>query len=373
MQLPDRRRKINIRILAIVFSLAAITGAHYAASVSHPIWHEAFQRAYYLPIIAAALWYGLKGGSQAATLAAFLYLPHIITAWHGFPTMQFDQYAEVGMFFTCGGLTGILSDRQRRQGERLQKTAQQLSEANTNLQRSFESLSRSERLSALGRLSAGLAHEIRNPLSVITGALNIIARPGLEPAQRDQFIADAKREIENLNVMLTHFLEFARPRPPQLQAVDLRMLIDEICRLMSEIATRRIAVRCVRPSFIRSLLMDPDQVRQIVLNLAINASDAMPEGGTIELSASEQADFVVLHVKDEGVGVPEQDLQRIFDPFYSTKPEGTGMGLSVAHQIMQLHGGRIEPARNPDRGMTFSLYFPRARQQTTPTESRDMP
>ena len=99
-------------------------------------------------------------------------------------------------------------------------------------------------------------------------------------------------------------------------------------------------------------------MKEVILNLVLNASDAMPEGGSIESWMAKEDDWLAIHVKDQGIGVPEEQLQQIFDPFYTTKPEGTGLGLSIAHQIMQQHGGRLEVMRNPDRGMTFSLYFP---------------
>lgn len=344
----------------VCIALCVITIVHYAASVNEVFWHEIFQRAYYLPVIVAALWYGLRGGLLAAGLAAVLYLPHVVMAWHGFPSYQFNQYSEVVLFFVFGGLTGALADQQRRQREKLQETAQRLSQAYADLQVSFESLRRAERLSAMGRLSAGLAHEIRSPLSAIEGALEIVARPGLEPERREEFAAVVKKELARLNEMLNHFLEFARPRPPQLKPTDLQRLMEEVCSLVSEsIATRHVTTRCISPRLTATIPMDPDQIKEVLLNLVLNASDAMSAGGTIELWAAEQEDSVIINVKDEGVGIPAENLQQIFDPFYTTKPTGTGLGLSIAHRIIEQHGGKIEAKRNPDRGMTFSLVFPR--------------
>ena len=368
------RLKTNVaRVAAIVASLVVISLVHYAASSNDAAWHEIFQRAYYLPIVVSALWYGLRGGLQAAALAAVLFLPHVIAHRHGFPSYEFNQLSEAILFFVFGGLTGVLSDQQRRQSEQLQKTAQRLSEVNTDLQKSFESLRRAERLSALGRLSAGLAHEIRNPLSVISGGLEIIGRPALDPEHRDEFIGRIKKEILHLNTMLTHFLEFARPRPPQFRLTDARQLMREICSLVSEfVPPHNVKIRCILPAVECEVSVDSNQVKEVILNLVINASDAMPEGGTIDLWTAEEDGCLVIHAKDVGTGVPEEDLQQIFDPFYTTKAEGTGLGLSIAHQIMQQHGGRIEVKRNTDRGLTFSLYFPRQRLTTTTARRREM-
>ena len=363
-------KKNGARVAAIVVSLLVISAVHYAASSSEAAWHEVFQRAYYLPIVISALWYGLRGGLWAAALAAVLFLPHVIAQRHGFPSYEFSQLSEAIVFFVFGALAGVLSDQQRRQREQLQKTAQRLSEVNADLQKSFESLRRAERLSALGRLSAGLAHEIRNPLSVITGGLEIINRPALDPEHREEFIGRIKKEVLHLSTMLTHFLEFARPRPPRFRLTDARQLMEEICGLTSEIVPpRNVKIRCIPPAIHCEITADSDQVKEVMLNLVLNASEAMPDGGTIELWTGEEKGCLVIHVKDQGMGVPEDHLQQIFDPFYTTKPEGTGLGLSIAHEIMQQHGGRMEVKRNPDRGMTFSLYFPRERPGTT----RDRP
>jgi signal transduction histidine kinase len=362
-----------MRVASIVVSLIAISVIHYAASSNEAAWHEVFQRAYYLPIVVSALWYGLRGGLRAAALAAVLFLPHVIAGRHGFPSYEFNQISEAILFFVFGALTGVLSDQQRRQSEELQKIAQRLNDANMDLQKSFQSLRRAERLSALGRLSAGLAHEIRNPLSVISGGLDIIGRPALDPEHREEFLGRIKKEVFHLNTTLTHFLEFARPRPPQFRLTDARQLMQEICGLVSEFAPPRDAkIRCILPAVECAVSVDSNQVKEVILNLVLNASDAMPLGGTIDLWTAEEEGCLVIYVKDAGMGVPEEDLQLIFDPFYTTKTEGTGLGLSIAHQIMEQHGGRIEVKRNPDQGMTFSLYFPRHQSATTKNRRGEM-
>ena len=369
----DFLKRNVVRVAVIVVSLLVISVVHYAASVSEMAWHEVFQRAFYLPIVVSGLWFGLRGGLQAATLAAVLFLPHVIARSHGFPSYEFNQVSEALLFFVFGGLAGVLSDQQRRQREQLQKTAQRLSEVNADLQKSFESLRRAERLSALGRLSAGLAHEIRNPLSVITGSLEIMGRPALEAGQREEFMGYIKEEVSRLNTMLTHFLEFARPRPPELRSTDARRFMEEVRGFLSEfVASRNVKTYCIPPTFECAVSLDANQMKEVILNLVLNASEAMPQGGAIHLWADEQNGYLVINIKDEGTGIPDEDLQHIFDPFFTTKSEGTGLGLSIVHEIMEQHGGRIEAKRNPDHGMTFSLYFPRSRSETLKPRSGEM-
>ena len=355
-QLLSQRTKIA----AIAASLGVISFLYYVTTSRYFIVHEIVQRVYYLPIVIAALWYGLRGGLQAAGLADLLFLPHVLAQENGFPNYEFvNQLCEVLLFFVFGGLVGGFSDKQRRQREELQATAERLAKSNEDLQNSFHSLRRAERLSALGRLSADLVHEIRNPLSVISNSLELAGRTTVEAGVRAEVMGYIKDEVLRLNAMVTHFLEFARSRPPELETLDAQRLMEEVCKILSEfVASRDVTTRCSSPALQCSVSADLGQIREVVLNLVLNATEAMPNRGVVDVSAAQQEGHLVVSVKDEGIGIPKEKLQRIFEPFYTTKPEGTGLGLPIVQQIMQQHGGRIEAKRNAGSGMTFSLYFP---------------
>ena len=349
-----------IQILIICVGLCSVSMGHYLASPENVRLHEILQRAYYLPIVFAALWYGSAGGLLAAGLAAILYVPHIHAAWRSQPNYQFNQYWEVVLFFVFGGLTGVLSERQRKQGTELQEAADRLRKAHADLQKSFESLRRAERLSAIGTLSAGLAHEIRSPLSAMDGAIEILSRQNLSSERRGEFTDVMKREIARLNSLLYQFLEFAQPRPPVRRRTDIQDLVSDVCKLVSELATAR-RINLIRPETqvpFPKIDADPDQIKEVMLNLVMNACEAMPDGGKVEIFLESKSDQITVAIRDQGVGVSEQDLQRIFDPFYTTRNDGTGLGLSIAQRIMEQHGGRIEVERNPEGGMTFVLVFP---------------
>jgi signal transduction histidine kinase len=356
-----------IQILIICVGLCSVSISHYVVSPENVRLHEVLQRAYYLPIVLAALWYGSPGGLMTAGLGAILYVPHILAVWGSQPNYQFDQYWEVALFFVFGGLTGVLSDRQRKQQTELQEAADRLSKAHAELQKSFESLRRAERLSAVGTLSAALAHGIRSPLSAMDGAIEILSRPHLSTERRGEFTEVIKREIARLNSLLYQFLEFAQPRPPVRQRTDIQDLASDVCKLISELATIR-RINLIRPETegtFPKIDADPDQIKEVMLNLVMNACEAMPDGGTVEMFLESKPDQITVTIRDQGIGVSEQDLQRIFDPFYTTRNDGTGLGLSIAQRIMEQHGGRIEVERNPERGMTFALVFPREHHATS--------
>ncbi len=340
-------------------AIGAVALLHYSTPTSH-IWiHPLLQRAYYVPILLAALWFGWRGGLAAAALAAGSYIPHIVMAWKSEPEYTAAQYVEIGMFFVIAALTGILADHERSQRHKVEETARKLAEVNDQLQKSFERLRRADRLSALGELSAGLAHEIRNPLGSIEGAVQILGRPQLPEDTRHEFTELASREVVRLKGLLTNFLEFARPQPPRIIASEVSMLLESVARLASETATMaRVSVRAESAEGLPSVSVDPEQIKQVLLNLVINAVQATPDGGQILLRADRDGDWVRIEVEDEGVGIPPEDIERVFDPFFTTRSSGTGLGLSIAYQIVSQHGGHIAARRNPDRGMTFSMTLP---------------
>jgi signal transduction histidine kinase len=269
----------------------------------------------------------------------------------------YGQYAEIVMFFAVGAVTGILADRERGRRLELQNTAQRLGEVHTELQNSFEQVKRADRLSAIGQLAAGLAHEIRNPLASIDGAAEVL-EAGAAAEVRQETIGIIRKECSRLNRVLTRLLDFARPRQPEWGHVDAVQVLDSVVDLVSHSAGKEIRFRREADPSLPPLRCDREQLAQVVLNLAINAAQAMPAGGEVLLAARRGAAGVDIEVKDEGIGIAAGNLDRIFDPFFTTKDHGTGLGLSVVHQIVSQHGGTVTAARNPDRGMTFTVHLP---------------
>jgi len=347
------------RAAALAAAIAAVALLHYNTPTTD-IWvHPLLQRAYYIPILLAALWFGWRGGLIAAILAGASYIPHIMMAWKLHPEYRAAQYIEIGMFLVIAALTGILADHERAQRRKVEETATKLGEVYTQLQQSFEQLRRADRLSALGELSAGLAHEVRNPLGSIEGAVQILGRRDLAEETRQEFTEMASREVARLKGLLTHFLEFARPQAPRVVASDIGLLLQSVAKLASETARMaQVEIVVEAPAAVPSISVDPEQIRQVLLNLAINATQAMPTGGRITLRALRDGESVRIEVEDEGVGIPTEDLERVFDPFFTTRSNGTGLGLSIAYQIVSQHGGHIAARKNPERGMTFVVTLP---------------
>ncbi len=322
-------------------------------------WHNVFQRLYYIPIIYAAIYFGIRGGLAASLFAAVLYIPHIIRAWHPMPDYAMNQYAEIVLFFLVGSITGILADADRKHRKELEAATEETRKLYLELQNSFEQLKRADRLAAIGQLSAGLAHEIRNPLGSIDGAAQVLQQPETPEEVRKEFREVIRKETRRLNRLLTNLLDFARPRCPDFQPVDVGRTIDAVISLVSPTARQSgIQLRKQISRSVPPIECDNEQLKQVLLNLVMNAIQAMPDGGEIGVAAVEKYADIVIAVRDQGVGIPAEDVDKVFDPFFTTKGSGTGLGLSVAHQIVTQHGGVITVERNPDRGMTFSVAIP---------------
>jgi signal transduction histidine kinase len=358
-------RQATGRILGVAAGIVVATALHYLTSPSLILWHQLFQRLYYLPIIYAAILFGWRGGLVASAVSAVCYIPHILMAWHHMPEYALNQYGEIIVFFLVGTVTGVLADQGRKQRKELELASAKLAKVNRELQDSFEQIKRADRLSAIGQLSASLAHEIRNPLASIDGAANLIESPQTPEEMRKGSLAIIHKEIQRLNRLLTSLLDFARPRKPEFQPIDPNRLIDAIINLAGHSAEQKgIALRKDVSASAPSIECDPEQMKQVILNLAINAIQAMTGPGEVLLAARALDSSVLISVSDQGPGVDEENLDKIFNPFFTTKEAGTGLGLSVVHQIVTQHGGVVNAERNPGGGMTFVLVIPQQQRRS---------
>ncbi|HET9554177.1 MAG TPA: ATP-binding protein, partial [Anaeromyxobacteraceae bacterium] len=227
-----------------------------------------------------------------------------------------------------------------------------------DLKQAQERLLRQERLAALGELSAVVAHEVRNPLGVIFNSLGSIRRL-LRPQGDARMLLDiVGEEAERLNRIVGDLLDFARPSLPQLRPEPLDRVVDEA--VAAALAGRPGAVEVVREVApeLPPVPVDARQVRQAVVNLAVNAAQAMPRGGRLTVRLRAEPGAAVLELEDTGAGIPDDVRARIFEPFFTTKATGTGLGLAVVKRIVDGHGGEVGVTSRPGAGTTFTLRFP---------------
>lgn len=360
----DRSRYIsNLVVTGVITATLCTSVLHHAIPVTEARWHDVFQHLYYMPIVVAAIRFGWVGGLAAAALAGGTHLPYIYNSGRVSPEAAASQLMEIPLFCAAGLGTGILADRERRRRRDLQRTTSKLADVCRELQQNFEQMKRAERLYALGQLAAGLAHEIRNPLASIAGAAGILERSSADHT-RAECVGIVKKEAERLNRLLTSFLDFARPRAPRFRSVELGPTFDTVADLATHaIGSRPVRLRLDVAPGLPLVECDPEQITQVLLNLIINAIQATPDSGEVVLSAQGEGQRVLIRVRDEGSGIDASDRERIFDPFFTTKENGTGLGLPVAHRIVEQHGGMITAENNPVRGATFSVWLPVKRER----------
>lgn len=330
-----------------------LTGAGCLLAIAVDIaLHRHYAEIFAIPIVWSAACDGWRGGSiAAAALSAFLFF---LPGYDGLP----DRVVHALFLFAIGVIAGFLFDRERRSRKYDQQRIEEMSAVQDKLHTAFEGMKRTERLSALGQLSAGLAHEIRNPLASIAGATAILQRNHqLEPREA-KCLDIIAMECRRLDELLTNFLNFARPRPPHFRVVDLNSILDIVVTLAAHrIRDKQVFLEKNTQQKLPAVECDPEQLEQVLLNLMINAIEASPPGETVTLRVEPMEKEVAIRVVDRGHGVAPIHVDRLFDPFFTTKEEGTGLGLPVAHQIVAQMGGTLLAESNPEKGMTFSVIL----------------
>ncbi|HLC42557.1 MAG TPA: ATP-binding protein, partial [Methylomirabilota bacterium] len=220
-------------------------------------------------------------------------------------------------------------------------------------------LSESEQLAAVGELAAGVAHEIRNPLAAIVNATTLFTREeSLTPAERMHTLDAVKKEAKRLNTILSDFLSFARPREPKRVRGSIRDTVEHVVTLLRSEQNGHVQVEVAVDPTVPSFAFDPDQLTQVLWNIALNGVEAMGGQGRLRMDVAWKNAEAVITISDEGPGIPLEERGRVFQPFFSKKRGGTGLGLAVARRIIAAHGGSIDLESNPGRGCRFIIRLP---------------
>lgn len=354
--LRSKKRHFS-RLILLAVVISAITAQHYLTGVSHEnlSLHNIHYLLYFLPILMGGIWYGLSGGVLTAALVSILYAP--VVFGHVGQTVfasNMQKVLELVIYNLVGWVTGILSQRQRKESEGYRRAAEELQKAYQKLQEQTdliigkeEQLRRAEKLSTLGELAAGIAHEIRNPLASIKGTAEILLDEATPEPKRAEFMQLMLDEVGRLNQVVANYLELARFRRLYREQANL----NDIFRRMLQIvdlrpARKKIEVRTEFSPDLPQVSLDVSQMEQAILNLMLNAVGAMPEGGAMTLSTRLETQngerAISAEVTDTGEGIAPDQLPHIFDPFFTTKPDGTGLGLPIVKRILKAHGGTIE-------------------------------
>ncbi|MBI5576045.1 MAG: HAMP domain-containing protein [Deltaproteobacteria bacterium] len=260
---------------------------------------------------------------------------------------------------------GNLDHRVEALKDEFGELAASFNEMAASLKEQMLKMQRTEQMVIVGELAAGLAHEIKNPLAGIKVAMHVLSEETSMSAEDREVIRKVAQEVVRVESLMRNFLNFAKPAKPQLADLNVNSLVNTV--LAFYMKSRPSAPD--RPNAVRiekdlqplpETMADPMQLQQIFLNLVLNAVDAMPNGGTLSVRTSheKETDFLRIEFADTGKGIPRENIEKIFQPFFTTKPKGTGLGLAISKQLIEQHGGEISAADNPGGGTVFRILLP---------------
>lgn len=233
--------------------------------------------------------------------------------------------------------------------------------AEESLEETRKMLFEREKLALIGQMSAGMAHEIRNPLTAIRGFTQLLRIKDYDKAKVNYYLDMIIEEIDRVNSLISEFLQLARPKEPNLKKQAINKVITEFLDLiMSQAIYNSIEVICESEGNLPECLFDKDQIKQVLLNLSKNSIDAMPKGGKLKIvtgyNDAEKQIFII--IEDNGLGIPESELSKLAMPFFSTKEKGTGLGLSISYALIRGHGGKVQVESTEGEGTKFTIYLP---------------
>jgi len=321
----------------------------------------------YFPVISAATTLPQGLAVVASALASGIYLSFLGLLKKSADYEEYiprTEYPELVMralvFPVIGYLTQQLAEANRAAARKAEAAVEQLAEANRNLKEAEAAVRRTERLAALGQLSAGLAHELRNPLGTMKASAEMLAKQ-VEPSNEvaREMAGFISSEVDRTNQLVTRFLDFARPMSVRLEKADLAQLIDQaVDEIGKHVPPLNVAIYKNYSPDIPPFLLDAQLMERVIYNLLLNAAQASPPGGSITVKTRELDGTVEIVVIDRGSGIEPKHLENIFNPFFTTKSSGVGLGLAIVSKIIDEHEGQIAVESEPGSGTIFRIYLP---------------
>ncbi len=354
--LPTTRSRIFWILVKLAFGYLLIG---YTRGIASNYWPVLL-----LPVVSAATTFGVVGTLVFTILASGAYLSFLLYLDFTRFTLEGPEISllllRVVFLAMVGNLANTLAEDLRIQSHKHRRTASELAEANEQLQKAQEAVRRSDRLAALGQLSGGLAHELRNPLGTIKASAEMLAQnvSGENEVAREVagFIVS---EVDRTNSLITRFLDFARPLRLRTDRADLTQTLDRAVAAAQRDAPA-VAIYTNYAPEIPPFPFDAELMERVFFNLIANAAQATEPGGTVTVKTRAAGGAVEISVIDRGSGIEPQDLDSIFNPFFTTKPQGVGLGLAIVSKIVDQHGGKIAVESEPGKGSVFRVLLPMA-------------
>jgi len=328
---------------------------------------SSFYLVLFLPVISAATSLGLLGTILSTLAACAMYLSFLFFLG---PDQEIGDQRElilrVLFLPVVGFLTHQLFEANRIEARKAQAAAEKLAEANRHLEEAEDQVRRTDRLAALGQLTAGLAHELRNPLGTMKTSAELLARKVSADNEIAREMAGyIQQEVDRINSLITRFLDFAKPRNLRLEKTDLHAMLDHAIELFDREKTGAASSVTVFKNYspdVPPVRVESDLMEHVITNLLSNAAQASVPGAVVtvktRLAATAEGLKTEIAVIDRGSGIDPNHLENIFNPFFTTKAEGVGLGLAIVSKIVDEHGGQITVESTPGEGSVFRVYLP---------------
>lgn len=327
----------RLKILLILGLLVIISLMHYITDPHELGYHAVHRRLYYLPLVLASFWFGIKGAAAVSLSAIIFYSPYAIYHWQG-TFHDFDVLIEGGLYVFIALTLGYLSERQKK-----------------------EHLARieAERLAAIGNVVSEIAHDMKSPLMAIGGFANQVSRNLPGDSASNKKLQVITEEAGRLEKMVKEMLDFGKSLELEYSRVNLNGLAEEILEVSKPIAEKEsVSLKTNLDDSLPDLNLDESKMRQVLTNLIVNAIQASAPGEEVSVKTSHSKFEEFIEITDCGCGISEEDRDKVFQPFFSTKKEGTGLGLANVKRIVEAHGGRISFFSVKDKGTTFVVALP---------------
>lgn len=335
------------------------------------VFHEIYRRLGYFPIVVAAILYGVSGGLIVAGCTVVAFIPHLRHFYHIDSSIYLSELPEIALYLAAGYVTGAIAGREKKLRVKYQDLSEKLENSYNRLHQETallieveEQLRASQKLSALGQISASLAHEIKNPLAGIRGAAETFLDEFPPGHSKREFVEILLKEISRLSATVDNVLHFSRDQQhhnqsslPQLE--KLENVVNRVVKLLdNQFRKNSIDVVVELSKDTRDFMVDGDKMVQVFMNLLLNSCESITGQGRIQLSSEKNDKEVSVHFADNGPGISEKERENIFKPFYSNRLEGTGLGLTISSRIVERYGGHITLSDSRKGGACFTVILP---------------
>ena len=360
-------RKILFTILVLV--VIGIGLLHFITPGYMIFYHDMFRRLSYFPIVLGAIWFGVWGGLLLAVMSSIAFIPHVLLYIGDESGTYLSELTEIILYLAAGTVTGIIAGRESLLRNRYKELSEKLEKSYDKLHRETqlmleveEQLSAAQKLSALGELSASLAHEIKNPLSSIKGTAEILLDEFPEDHPKREFVEILLKETTRLNNTVDEVLGFSRrgvKGKEKEETEPLSQVIDRVTSLLaSQLRKKSIKLTVNGWEEGKTFYVAGEKLSQVFLNIILNSIDAAPSKGEIIIDTVKNAAGYSVSVKDNGAGISDARKDKIFETFYSTKEGGTGLGLSISKKIIESYGGTLTLSDAETGGACFTIFLP---------------